>query len=487
MSYSKQDYEKLLSQYNMLVAKYRDLSEQMRVKLEQWAQYEATHDIIEKHARELCEMILAKNKAEMVLGTNRTWNTFTTDEMILKAKDGFIWYAKERTTVLNQVMAIAEERGRKIESMMDQISHVMNNGNMAATSAEELLAQAEEAQKKKETLEKASYATQKAAAAGSVQVIIEEDGDCDETETDAIAQMMGVAEQVKLAEGRAGISRSPKKQEIITQADKKTQEYYVANLTETISKINEMEWEMLGEIGKTGVSRYTEIKDILKQRLGVADSTVGRAATNLFSLGALEKEVLTLPLSKSAIFYKLSFAGVRIFQQHFGSDPVMAEIDKVKKEHDNAAHGYGIIDLEKVLQESGRYKDISTFNRGQAFDVEVGGKMLKYIPDLICKSDRFTDFFEYECGTHHQQDFNNKLNKMCRVTRFVHIVTPNKPTAKRIKSQVDAWIESRGAQSLQRIVVKIGTAQSIKNDGTWLVVYELQKGPIPTQDHVSDS
>ena len=63
----------------------------------------------------------------------------------------------------------------------------------------------------------------------------------------------------------------------------------------------------------------------------------------------------------------------------------------------------------------------------------------------------------------------------------------HKPTAKRIKSQVDAWIESRGEQSLQRIVVKIGTAQSIKNDGTWLVVYELQKGPTPTQDHVSDS
>jgi hypothetical protein len=106
---------------------------------------------------------------------------------------------------------------------------------------------------------------------------------------------------------------------------------------------------------------------------------------------------------------------------------------------------------------------------------------------LICKADRFTDYFEYECGTHHQQDFDNKLSKMCRVTRFLHIVTPNKPTAQKIKAQVDTWIEGRGVQSLQRIVVKIGTAQSVKNDGKWLVVYELQKGPVPTQDLISGS
>jgi hypothetical protein len=487
LAYSKQDYEKLLSQYNMLVAKYKDLSEQMRIKLDQWGQYEAAHDIIEKHARELCEMILAKDKAEMVLGTNRTWNTFTTDEMILKAKDGFVKYAKDRTAVLNQVMAIAEERGRKIESMMDQISHVMHSGNIASTTAEDLLAQAEESQKKKETLEKASYATQKAAAAGSVQVIIEEDGDCDESETEALAKMMGVAEQVKLTESCAGIARGKKKQNIIDVANKKAQELYFADLDETMSKMNEMDWEMLGLIGRTGLSRYTEIKDTLKHDLGTTDSTLARAATNLYTLGALEKQTLTLPLSKNAVFYKLSFAGIRMYQHHFGTDPVIAEIDKVNKEHDNPAHGYGILDLEKVLRESNRYKEISTFNRGQAFDVDVGGKMCKYIPDLICKADRFTDYFEYECGTHHQQDFDNKLSKMCRVTRFLHIVTPNKPTAQKIKAQVDTWIEGRGVQSLQRIVVKIGTAQSVKNDGKWLVVYELQKGPVPTQDLISGS
>ena len=487
MAISKQEHDKLLSQYHMLVAKHKDLSEQMRVKLDQWSEYEAAHDIIEKHARELCEMILAKDKAEMTLGTARTWNTFTTDEMIQRAKDGFVKYAKERTAVLNQVMAIAEDRGRKIESMMDQISHVMNSGNLASTSAEELLSQAEEVKRKKEALEKTPLSMQKAVAEGSVEVIIEEDSDCDEAESKALEQMMGVAEQVKLTEARAGIVRSSKKKDILKNADDKTRDLYFASLKDTLEKMHELEWELVEEIGKTGASRLTEIKDTLKQRLGATDSTIARAASNLNTANVLEKEILSLPLTKSAVFYKLSYAGQRIFQQRFGTDPVMAEIDRVKKEHDNASHGYGIIDLEKVLVESGRYREISTFNRGQAFEVEVGGQTLKYIPDLICKSDRFTDFFEYECGTHHQQEFNNKLNKMCRVTRFLHIVTPNKPTAKKVKKQVDTWIESRGEQSLQRIVVKIGTAQSIKNDGKWLVIYELQKGPVPTQDFVSDS
>ena len=45
--------------------------------------------------------------------------------------------------------------------------------------------------------------------------------------------------------------------------------------------------------------------------------------------------------------------GVRLFRKKFNMQPVLSETAKIIKEHDNLEHGYSIVDLEKVLMDSG--------------------------------------------------------------------------------------------------------------------------------------
>ena len=93
------------------------------------------------------------------------------------------------------------------------------------------------------------------------------------------------------------------------------------------------------------------------------------------------------------------------------------------------------------------------------------------------------EYIEYERGLQTQSDFNAKCNKMCKVTRFLNFVAPNRGTVlKRLKPQVDAWIASRGKDSLRNIKVRITTPIELRNaniNEAWLVVYDLNRSTDP--------
>ena len=62
-------YNILLSKYNRLIARFRDLEKQMEEKESVWKEMEQNFRINESLARELCELVLAKEPREMVLGS----------------------------------------------------------------------------------------------------------------------------------------------------------------------------------------------------------------------------------------------------------------------------------------------------------------------------------------------------------------------------------------------------------------------------------
>ena len=126
----------------MSLAKAQNLEEQLTTKEEAWAKKMAQYKTVDKNARELCEMILAKDRNEMVLGSEYSWSSLPTLEMIQKAERAFKEYNQKRLKLMAQVMDLAEHRREIIEGLTDQISQLRNEG-VEIPEVEEITAAAE--------------------------------------------------------------------------------------------------------------------------------------------------------------------------------------------------------------------------------------------------------------------------------------------------------------------------------------------------------
>lgn len=107
------------------------------------------------------------------------------------------------------------------------------------------------------------------------------------------------------------------------------------------------------------------------------------------------------------------------------------------------------------------------------------------IPDIVCCQKNSIDYFEVECGNHHQSDFNDKCNKLKKITQNLYFVTPNKEVAdKRLKPQIEKWIKSCGASQLKLSGVTVYlTSVSDLAAQKWSYVFDMQKDePIHLED-----
>ena len=173
------EFEILFSKYNIAVAKAKDLQEQLATKQEQWQERNQKIDIIEQNVRELCESILAKDKNEMILGADYSWNQLETLELISKSKRVFREYNAERTNILRKIMDEAEDRREQVESLKEQIIQMKVRGGNGKSklTLEELEEQVEkeaEEKKKQEASVKASKvlspSVQQAAKSGKLHI-----------------------------------------------------------------------------------------------------------------------------------------------------------------------------------------------------------------------------------------------------------------------------------------------------------------------------
>lgn len=245
-------------------------------------------------------------------------------------------------------------------------------------------------------------------------------------------------------------------------------------------------------IGQDGISDYPEIETrtikILEEKvqageippdiMKAAASKVRTAARALDSMGVLSKEQLKLPLRPNMYAYRLSDIGSRLYSKHFQSEAVISELEKIIAEHDNADHGYGILDVAKILEASGNFLSVNAFNR--ANPIEIRPKVF-YVPDILAKSKKGVAYFEYERGLHTQNDFNAKCNKMAKATRWLNFIVPNAEIMEtRIIPQIKSWIESRGGpERLKGLKARITPARAVKGvdllrDEAWQVVFDME-------------
>lgn len=482
---SKQD-EILLSQYNLLLSRYKELSEQYKEKLEQWSEREAYFKSIEQAARKLCEAILVKDSNEMKLGSNYSWQGLSIDEMLHKAANSFRSYNKNRTELMQHLLDLAEKRQFQIESLEDQISQFISGTSNTASpslSTEEIVATAEKKKQIEEAKDRAPNMVKAAAESGKVQMIIEDSDEVEiEGEMTQVKDLIEKNEQAKLTSHSIPIQESSKKKKKIKKAKDDAIMAHVVDLHVYEDLMTDSMWEVMRIIGSYGISKYPEIEAKALEETDLRKTKIRSSTQSLFRMDAILQEVLNLPLSPKCFVYKLSDIGYRLYKIKYGKDPVESELDKIIKEHDNPEHGYGIIDVVKILNGSGFYQEVTGFNRKNAITLKDGKQ---YIPDIICVTKRYKEYIEYERGYHTQSDFNEKCNKMTQVTRFLNFVTPNKEVLmKRLVPQIDAWIASRDPRSLRNIKVRLTTALALKDadmkdDSCWQVIYDLRRGAAP--------
>lgn len=485
---SDREYQMLMDKYNLLVAKYKDLEEKMVTKQNQWSEKIKDTDRVENLARELCEDILAKDKQEMVLGKEYTWNKVEIVELIQKSKRVLGEYCKKRTDLMKHIMDIADERRSKIESLEEQINIMITSGSQKITQ-KELEEQVENEKKKEEALKNTSYDIQKKADKGDIKVTairMEKEDGTTKNEEDLIKDVFMT--------DASFMQPIPSSKPVITTPDyedrkKKLKDMmsvpksHVIDLRVYIEKMNDVAWAILDEIGTNGTSAYKDIESAVADvNQAWSSSKIRTASYNMINSGIIHSQTLNLPLHPKMTLLCLTDIGQRIYKEKNKKAAVMSEVERVITDHDNAEHGYGMLDIANILRDSGLYTEVCTDRKPNTIKVPGG---TTYIPDIVCKTEKHTIYVEYERGTHTQTDFNAKCNKMLNVTRYLNFVVPNKEVLEEtFIPKVKRWVESKNTQSLNNVVLRINTAGNMKNcsllkNEGWNAVYVFHKSLEP--------
>lgn len=481
-------YRVLLSKYNVAVARIRDLEEQNRTNNQHWKTEVAALKTDLDAARSLCESILAKDHKEMVLGKESSWYSTPIGVLIARASKSYIEYNKKITSVLNNIQTECERRGNRVNSLKSQIDQFIEGDTTAFDVGDmDTLPPAEEKLKKSPEHLGVPKSVQKAADAGTIEVIIEESRDVADKIEDGIEELVNAQAQARLTSNGIPVQNSQKKQEQFKKAKNTADMSHVVDLLKFEEKFTPAMWKLLEIIGKEGVSRYPDIEQLaLESELNLKATQLRSSIRELHRMNAVKLDSFSLPLTSRVLIYRLDQIGERLFCKQFGVAPVESEAAKVIREHDNLEHGYGILDLGKLLMASGYYRDVQTFNRSNPKKLNNG---TLYVADLVCTPShgRYVEYIEYERGFHKQSDFNVKCNKICEFTRHLNFVAPNKEAIiNNLKPQIDEWIRSRGRESISTIRIRISTPVEFRNNknisNAWIMMYDLSKGIEPIKD-----
>ena len=98
------------------------------------------------------------------------------------------------------------------------------------------------------------------------------------------------------------------------------------------------------------------------------------------------------------------------------------------------------------------------------------------IPDIVCCLPNGIEYYEVECGNHHQSDFSDKCSKLKSITQNLFFVAPNRETVeKKLKPQIEQWIRECGRSLLEMSgVVVYLTSISDLSAQRWTYVFNMK-------------
>ncbi len=168
----------------------------------------------------------------------------------------------------------------------------------------------------------------------------------------------------------------------------------------------------------------------------------------------------------------LTELGSMVYMMMFKKNPPEFEHERILRDHASLQHGYAVEDVAAVLSEKGWYEHIITERVKNRIRFSDGKEC---IPDVVGIRGTAYDYYEVECGTHHQPDLDEKCNKLMRITKNIIIVTQSRRIATQIlKLQAECWIRRRGRENLIRDGYRLYlTSISDLAAGKWTYIFDM--------------
>ena len=253
---------------------------------------------------------------------------------------------------------------------------------------------------------------------------------------------------------------------------------YIQNLDEVRAQMKDAHWDALKLIVESGVSEFSAAKHVVREGFAknddpISPDTANRHIKHLVTLMIFSQEKINTGIRWFNVL-NLTDTGRRLYIDKFLKNPIENEYQRIVREHGNAVHGYTIKDVAQILKDTGRYRSVSMSRKGNAITLP-NNKMC--IPDVVCCQSNSIEYYEVECGNHHQSDFNDKCNKLKSITQNLYFVTQNKEIAEnRLKPQIEKWIASCGREQLRFAGVTVYlTSISDLAMQKWSYVFDMKK------------
>lgn len=477
------DYRELLNKYNILISKYDDMVETNSQNEAEWKREEAEYNDLCDRVRELCENIF--NKSQEVQNTSGK----NMQELVHSTKLVFEEYSHKRNEIIKYIVKESEDKSAEIENLKNKISQILVSEN-SSTSAnttntendiDDEVEEINEPEKEEKPHSKLKSFGKKKSK--NIETVIEGDADEEEKSRNLIAAAAAenTSDIIKKTPAFSPSFKAPKPK---VSREPSGEDY--DKVKATADRLKDLHWEILTTIGKYGYSRMTKIVDAFGGRR--TEGTIRQGINTLKSMGLLAVDPAVNPFSKNLMVYHITEAGSMVYKYKYHQNPVKSEMKKIIIEHDNLEHGYGILFLyELMLQDPVRFTEVSMFNKQNPIDYGSGNNKEVYIPDIRFKENGKTlTFYEYERGNQGQLDYERKMNKLLRVTRYIYFIVDTKDTLDKMIKIVSKWVDKKNPKELDGCKLKICTATYFRDKlitnktALWQAEYDFSKSLKPS-------
>lgn len=220
-----------------------------------------------------------------------------------------------------------------------------------------------------------------------------------------------------------------------------------------LKKLKERDIEIFRIIVSSGVSEEKEAKELIinsfiyKQKKPPSMNAAYLTIQTFCDMGLLDKKRMSTGYRPFNILI-ITDLGRQIYRMLFKKEPPEQEHMKLAGEHASIQHAYMIKDVKTILEKTGNYHQI-TMGRKENHIKLWDGRII--IPDIIAHIKPFhSHFIEVECGNHHQDDFNDKCNRLAALSHSIIIVGGSRAQVSRIlKPQVENFIKFKEREVLR--------------------------------------
>lgn len=229
---------------------------------------------------------------------------------------------------------------------------------------------------------------------------------------------------------------------------------------------------LLTVIGKTGISRNSDLKDYLKNDpLGQQYYFIGKK----YNSNALNRDIAELRdksiLSDEQVsyggkgggtfnVYELSKTGKSCFKKITNDNPVIPEKKRIVDHHASLEHGYLIKDSAKIFREMGYkvYTDLDDVT------FKIDSKHRKVFDFIVENEEGKLMYIEVERGTHTQDGFSEAMDKIYEITKEFYFICPNEQVKnKNTKKKFFTWVtKTLGGIQNADVILNMTTIEQLR-------------------------